>query len=359
MPDVRFKLPDTETVTLTGQTIDKLIREGDADAALLYLYILRTNGQSSSSDAAAALSKSSGDIALSMSALVRMGVVQITNDDEEETAKSNSADKNFKPTRMTDVEYLSRNENQSKNDNPGQSDLEPPDLSEEEIRAQATDEMKQELESGSIFSGLVGEAQRSLGKILTPDELLRLFGIYDNLRMEPEVILHLITHCITESRGRSNGRMPSLRYIEKAAYTWEREGIVTLDCAEKYIKELEIRRSARGEIKDALQIRNRELSETEKRYVDNWIAMNFDPEAIAIAYDRTVMQTGKLAWKYMDKIIGSWYEKGLHTADDIMKKDSLNEKAVRAYKKPSEQKFNSSDLEEVARMQRMLGKKAE
>jgi len=337
MPDVRFKLPGTETVTLTGQTIDKLIRAGNGDAALLYLYILKTHGQRSSSDAAAALGKCSDDIVSSMSVLARIGLVQITDEMiEDEKSDSKPVSKDAKM--------------------PESTDLEPPDLSDGETRARAIDEMKQELESGSVFACLVDETQRSLGKILTPDELLRLFGIYDNLRMEPEVILHLITHCITESRGRSNGRMPSIRYIEKAAYTWEREGIVTLDCAEKYLKELEARKTARGEIKESLQIRNRELSETEKKYVDNWINMNFGPDAVEIAYDRTVMQTGKLAWRYMDTIISSWHEKGLHTAEEIMKKDSLNDKKSKPQKKPLGQKFNSSDLEEVARMQRMLNK---
>jgi DNA replication protein DnaD len=272
-----------------------------------------------------------------MSLLARLGLVQITDEQNDNT--------HAVPKNISSRAEFSR-----------QSDMQPPDLSDEDIRAQAVDEMKQELESGSVFSLLVEETQRSLGKILTPDELLRLFGIYDNLRMEPEVILHLVTHCITESRGRSNGRMPSIRYIEKAAYTWEREGIVTLDCAERYLKELETRRSARGKIKDSLQIRNRELSESEKRYVDGWIDMNFGPDAVEIAYDRTVMQTGKLAWRYMDKIISSWYDKGLHTADEIIKKDSLNDKRSNLQKKPSGQKFNSSDLEEVARMRRMLGK---
>ena len=338
MPDLRFKLPGTETVTLTGQTIDKLIRTGDGDATLLYLYILRTHGQSPSSAAAVALGKSSDEIVSSMSLLARLGLVQIADEQSENTQE------------------VSKNTTNN-NSFSSQSEMQPPDLADEATRAQAIDEMKQELESGSVFSSVVEETQKSLGKILTPDELLRLFGIYDNLRMEPEVILHLVTHCISESRGRSTGRMPSIRYIEKAAYTWEREGIVTLDCAERYLKDLEARKSARGEIKESLQIRNRELSESEKRYVDNWINMNFGPDALEIAYDRTVMQTGKLAWRYMDTIISSWHDKGLHTAEEIMKKDSLNDKKSKSQKRsPSGQKFNSSDLEEVARMRRMLGK---
>jgi len=333
--DLMYSLPGTETVTLTGQTINKLIHAGDGDAALLYLYILNTSGKNSSSEAANALGKSIGEIANLMAVLSRLGLVEINR----ETEKQNRDISDVNAGGSTDA-YDAAQRNREL---------------EEEKRSRTLDEVKQELESGSVFSALVEETQKSLGKILSPDELLRLFGIYDSLKMEPEVILHLVTHCISESRARSNGRMPSIRYIEKAAYTWEREGILTLDCAEDYIKRLEARRSIRGEIKDSLMIKNRELSETESRYVDNWIAQGFRAEAAAIAYDRTVFKTGKLAWNYMDKIMSSWHNKGLYTAEEIMKKDKGPERLVNR-NQTSAQKFGAADQSEVERMQRILNK---
>ena len=50
--------------------------------------------------------------------------------------------------------------------------------------------------------------------------------------------------------------------------------------------------------------------------------MGYGAEALAIAYDRTVVGTGKLAWAYMDKIVKSWYAKKLFTAAEIEKGDS-------------------------------------
>ena len=314
MSTSKFILPGPDTVTLAQQTVDKLLRAGDGDAALLYLYIIKTNGQSSPEDAAAALNKGPGAIASAMAVLSRLGLIKCGENDEEPQT--------------------------------------PPALRQESPREYSPAEIERELEHGADFKAVLEETQRSLGKILSPDELQRLFGIYDGLRLPPEVIMLLVTHCITESRKRGTGRAPSMRYIEKAAYTWEREGVFSLDRAEEYLKALDVRRGARGTIKSALQIHDRELSASEKRYVDEWIEMGFRADTIEIAYDRTVLKTGKLSWGYMDSIIKSWHEKGLKTPEDVMQKDG---RAKKPAPKP-DQKFGAPTTQELEEMKQFLKK---
>ena len=36
-----------------------------------------------------------------------------------------------------------------------------------------------------------------------------------------------------------------------------------------------------------------------------------------MAYEKTCLNTGGLKWPYMNKILQSWHEKGLHTGKDI------------------------------------------
>ena len=341
MTDVKLTLPGQETVTLTGQTVDKLIRAGDGDAALLYLYVLKTRGQTSSNEAAAALGKSPGGIATAMALLSRLGLLQL--DDEE--AAGPPAGQTAAPTVRQDTAPTAA------------PTAAPHDEFQQEQRRHSVKEIKRELEAGSVFYSIVEEAQRSLGKILSPDELLRLFGIYDSLQMAPEVILQLITHCISESRGRNGGRMPTMRFIEKVAYTGEREGVFTLDKAEEYLKKLDAQRSAQGEIKRTLQIRDLEFSETQQRFVDGWIAMGFDADAVGIAYDRTMMKTGKLAWEYMDKILKNWHGKNLHTRKEIMEKDGKADHKGAGYGAGyANQKVISPNHEDVERMERLLKK---
>jgi len=330
--DMRIKLPGSETVTLTGQTIDKLIRAGDGDAALLYLYILKTHGQKTSSEAAIALDKNKGWIASAMATLSRLGLVQLDDGRGSDTS-AHAADDGAISSNEASRPPLA----------------EPPQYTEAEVT--------KVLLSGSDFSVVVDETQRRLGKILAPEETIRLYGIYENLHLPPEVILQLITHCISESRITGDGRAPSVRYIEKAAYTWEREGIYTLEKAEEYLKALEERKSIRGEIKRILQIRDREFSPTQKSYVDGWINLGSKPDAIAVAYDKTVVKTGNLSWAYMDKIIKNWHSKGIQTAQDVKDKDSPQRQGkAGSYSGTAVQKHGEPNNEEIERAKRILNK---
>ena len=323
--DLKISLPGPEVVTIAGQTIDKLVRAGDGDAALLYLYILRTHEQKalSESEIAIALDKSKGWVASAMAVLSQLRLINL---DDITGAKTDNSIPPYK---------------------------EPPQFTE--------DEVKNVLLSGSDFSIVVDETQRRLGKILSPSELLRLYGIYENLRLPPEVIFLLITHCIHESRITGDGRAPSVGYIEKAAYTWEREGIFSLEKAEEYLKALEAKKSIRGEIKKVLWIRNREFSATEKRYVDDWIKMGIEPDAIAIAYDITVTKTGSLTWPYIDKVVKRWHSKGLLTAQQVQ--DSEGGQAGQSQSQgkwritpQGAQKHGEPNLADIERMQRLLDK---
>jgi DnaD/phage-associated family protein len=223
----------------------------------------------------------------------------------------------------------------------------------EETREYSTADIKREMRSGSRFYILVQEVQRSLGKILSSDDLIRLFGMYDNLGLPPEVILCLITYCISESRKRfGDMRIPTLRYIEKAAYTWEREGVVTLDRAEDYLKNLEEIKSASAEIKRMLQIRDRDFSAMEQKYVDSWVTMGFAVEAVEIAYERTLLKTGKLAWPYMDSILNNWHSKNLHTPEEIESRDG--KPPVNAAAKAQPPALPAPDGEEYERMKSIL-----
>ena len=323
MSDIKFSLAGPETVTLSVQTINKLIRCGDGDAALLYLYLLKTEGKRSSEQTMAAFGKGLGWINTTMATLSRIGLIHL--------------DKSSAEASVSEIE----------------PSLESPDAA----RHLTVADMRRELEAGSGFSIVVEEAQRSLGTILSPDDLIRLLGIYDHLNMPPEVILQLITYCINESKRTRGGRTPGMRYIEKVAYTWAREGILTLERAEEYIKDLEAKRSIYGEIKKVLQIRDREFSSSERKYVDGWIVLGYDASAVEIAYDRTILRTGRLSWNYLDSILHRWHTLGLHTVQEIIEKDrALSRDSRYSTNKNSGQKFGAPDQDEIKRMQRVLDK---
>ena len=166
------------------------------------------------------------------------------------------------------------------------------------------------------FRSLYGEIQRLLGRTLNTEELKILLGFTRYLGLEADVISVLVCYC--RDRARQKGqRNPSLRTIEKEAYAWAEKGIDSVEEAAAFIQARNLYDSRIGRLKHALQIRGRRLTAAEERYAAAWLDMGFDEESIAIAYERTCLNTGGLNWAYMNKILVRWHEAGLHTAEEV------------------------------------------
>jgi DnaD/phage-associated family protein len=252
----------------------------DEKCALLYLHILRC-GSFSASQAARDLRCTREDIALAAETLRRLGIM------------------------------------------PGGEILAPA----EELPQYTGQDVSNLAKSDTAFQGLVFEIQQSLGKMLSTNDLNILLVMYDHYGLPAEVIYLLVNHCIETYRAAyGEGRMPTMKYIEKEARFWVQNEIITLDAAEEHIRRERERQQQSEQVKEVLQIRGRALSPSERRFVEEWLSLGFSPAAIAIAYDRTLVGTGKLAWKYMDKILHDWSSRGLLTPEDIEKGDARREK---------------------------------
>lgn len=209
-------------------------------------------------------------------------------------------------------------------------------------------DVAQRARTDGAFEGLVQETQRVLGRVLSSSDLKTLFGIYDHLGLPADVTMLLLHHCIEEYQRRTGaGRLPTMRSIEKEAWYWAEREIITLDAAEEHIARERERQDAVGKAAEALQLRVSELLSEQRNYIESWLAMGFGPEAIAIAYERTVMNTGKRAWKYMNKILCSWDERKLYTPEEIEAGDPRT-----PAKKPAAAPKHS-DSDKIEQMQKM------
>ena len=177
------------------------------------------------------------------------------------------------------------------------------------------------------YHTVVREAERLLGHALSHSEQQTLFSIYQWRAFQPGVMLILLHDCASEA-----GKRPfSLRQVEREAAVWDSEGICDEAAAESYIDRRNASRETSSKVYKGLGIFGREPSQTEKKYVASWLELGFNEQAIALAYDKTVINTGKLAWGYCDKILRRWHENGWHTPEQIEgldKKPSAAKKAV-------------------------------
>lgn len=177
------------------------------------------------------------------------------------------------------------------------------------------------MDRDTSFRALYGEVQRRLGKTLNTEELKILLGFVRYLGLSADVICVLISYCQERARRKGSTRNPSLRTVEKEAYSWAEQGIDTLEEAAAFIQRQNLYHSRLSQLTRLLQIRGRNLTAAEERYAKAWMDMGFSDEVFTMAYERTCLNTGGLSWAYMNKILLRWHEAGMHTAEEIRNRD--------------------------------------
>ena len=262
-----------DTVTISGSDVQKLLSAASPDAALLYIFLSSGNRPE---EAEKALHMSQSRLQCAGATLRQLGLWP-----EE------------RPSHIV----------------PGER----PTYSEQDVlRA---------MDSDLDFRGLYGEVQRLLGRALNTEELKILLGFVRYLGLSGDVISVLVCYCKERARQKGSSRNPSLRAIEKEAYAWAERGIDTVEEAAAFITAQNVRNSRLHRLMELLQIRGRNLTAAEERYAQSWLDMGLAEELIAMAYERTCLNTGGLNWAYMNKILQRWKEQGLHTAEAVRSGD--------------------------------------
>ena len=264
----------TQATAISQNDMRKLLSAASPDAALLYLYI---SGGNRPENAEADLKMNPSRFQCAAATLRQLGLI---HDD--------------RPSHIA----------------PGER----PSYTEQDVR--------DALDTDWSFRALYGEILNLLGKgSLTADELKIILGFTRYLGMPPEVIAMLVSYCKERSRQQGKLRLPSLRTIEKEAYAWAERGIDSVEEAVAFIQAQNIRNSRMGRLMKTLQIRGRSLTAAEERYAQSWLDMGLEDDLIAMAYERTCLNTGGLNCAYMNKILQRWSEQGLHTAEEVRSGD--------------------------------------
>ena len=195
------------------------------------------------------------------------------------------------------------------------------------------------------FRSVYSEIQRLLGRSLNTEEMKIILGFVRYLGLPTDVICVLVCYCKDRARQRGSLRNPSLRTVEKEAYAWAEQGIDTVEEAAAFIHAQNMRKSQLGQIMKTLQIRGRNLTSGEEKYARKWLDAGFDLEVIAMAYERTCLNTGNLNWAYMNKILQRWQEAGLFTAEKVRAGDKKS-----TAPKGASGKLGAAELENIRRL---------
>ena len=264
---------EEKSVVLKASDVEKLLRSGNGDAALLYLALMRTNGGISAEELAEKLHLSE----------LRLNGAEIT---------------------LRELGLLA---GESKNGQPAVSERTP----------YTAEELAEMLENRE-YSLLRQSVAEKLGKCLSLNDDQILAGLYHDVGFPADVLYLLVSHCVERAERRyGTMRRPTMRQIEKEGYYWQRLGICDQESAARYLKEYARKIEGVGAYMRVLQLGDRPPVESEQRYILDWMEKGFAPETVAAAYDRTILRKQALDWRYINGILRRWHEAGWHTLSDV------------------------------------------
>ncbi len=201
-------------------------------------------------------------------------------------------------------------------------------------------EVTVKMETEKSFSDMIRMAQLIWGKPLIQSDIKALYSFCEWYSFSYEVLLMLIEYCAAEEKTRN------IKYMEAVAESWANDGITTVTLAEKVIKRKEKERSM---LKKCSQIfgLGRAFSEREVEYISEWTnSLGMSEAMIKEAYARTTLNTGKLSFQYMNKILVSWSKDGIKTIAALKEADS----ARKGTEKVQPKKSGNYDFDEIERL---------
>ena len=284
MDRAEFTLSRPVCLSLPVEEVDKLLREKDGRCALTYLALLRAGGKPFPAES---IGLTERELRQTMERLCALGLVSAAG-----RAAPVPADKPVT--------------------------AEPKLVPAAELPQYTAEDIASRMLSDEPMQTVRREAEQLYGRKLTTPEMNMLLGLRDYLGLPADVLMELIHYVFQEYRAeRGHAGTPTMRRIEKEAYAWADREIHTTAQAEEYLQRRQARQELAQQVLQVLQICDRAPSRTERGYITSWLDMGFGCDAIAEAYDRTVVATGARKWAYLNRILMSWHEKGLHTPEEI------------------------------------------
>ena len=158
------------------------------------------------------------------------------------------------------------------------------------------------------LASLFDEIAAMMGKaMLTPQEIKRISELASQYELSEEYIATLSAHLLEQ------GNL-SVGVLIRRAMKLAGDGVLTAEHLSEYIKDKERERDEYMEYRRVFGIFDRKLSPTEIKYISKWSRdLAFGTEIVTMAYDITVMNTSKLSFSYMDKLLCDWHEHGCTT----------------------------------------------
>ena len=171
------------------------------------------------------------------------------------------------------------------------------------------------------FARAVRSIEHAVGRRLPTADLSALTELFDFHGLSPEALELLTAQSCDEAILRGEER-PAARRIEKLGLEWARLGVRSRADAAAAVAGMARRERAVAEVRRRLRLDPDARIPSDDAHIAAWLDWGFSPDAIELAFDRTVLNCGRLNWNYCHGILESWRKNGLFTVADVLEKDA-------------------------------------
>lgn len=310
MADIILKQDGSFDATYVPNTfIDKYMTHADGEFVKIYLYLLRCmNGPARTltvSDIADKFDNTERDVKRALKYWEKMNLLRLEYEDETLSGiclTSSSTVANV-PATQTRVHSFVNVERTAPVKTVSSLNAADPVISKEQLAQFSEDETVQEL----MFV-----AERYLGHQLSCEESRAILYWLDNLGFSQDMIDYLLEYCVAKN-------CPSIKYMNKIALEWSKQGIQTLtEAKEAVFRNSELVHA----IMRAYGICGRTLTDVETESVREWLRMGFSNEMIVAACQKTMASVHKASFGYTNKILQGWKAQNIRTINDIKLSDA-------------------------------------
>lgn len=311
--------------TVPRVIVQRYIKLASAYQLKALLLLLESGGACSDSDIARTLGLPGADVQAIMEFWIEEGVVRLQGSERaadrspaQETEETKTPDlPKAEPAVQTAEAPKEAAPEAAKPESEPKKKFEkiaPPELSPKEV--------VEALRSSKTLQILTAEAQKSLGRPLSPSDTKSLILMVNYYGLQPEIVLMILSYCEKE---RNNGRATGVAYLLKMAENWAEEGIATIEDAERKLSEIEQDDQLWKQICTWLDIAYRRPTAAQKKSVDAW-RKTFTPQMIELACAETRENATSPSYGYLRSILNNWQKNGVKTAQDVQRSKDDHEK---------------------------------
>ena len=227
-----------------------------------------------------------------------------------------------------------------------------------ELEEESAAEVARTIRKNSLAS-LFDELAVMMNKtMLTPMEIKNITALCSQYGLDEEYIATLAAHIAAE-------RELTASILVTRAKNYAAKDITDAADLESYLSAIECEKREFTEYKRIFGIHNRSLTKTEMEYLRKWSReFGFDIAIIGLAYDISAINTSKLSFPYMDRLLSDWKEASCKTVAECEKRyeavklqrdmeaNEKRERAKPAFKKEAKPKpkLGNFDPEEAFRL---------